>query len=63
MERILIVDDDLSLCHFLTKALSQEGYQLILCHNGREALDIVQEQEIDLILLDNNMLWMWWLSD
>jgi two-component system response regulator AtoC len=55
MERILIVDDDLSLCHFLTKALSQKGYPVILCHNGREALDVVYKQEIDLILLDNRL--------
>ena len=48
MERILIVDDDLSLCHFLTKALSQKGYQVIPCHSGREALDVVHKQEIDL---------------
>jgi two-component system response regulator AtoC len=55
MERILIVDDDLSLCHFLTKALSQKGYPVILCHSGREALDVVYKQEIDLILLDNKL--------
>jgi len=55
MERILIVDDDLSLCHFLTKALSQKGYQVIPCHSGREALDVVRGQETDLILLDNKL--------
>jgi len=55
MERILIVDDDLSLCHFLTKALSQKGYQVIPCHNGREALDVIRGREADLILLDNKL--------
>ena len=55
MERILIVDDDLSLCHFLAKALSQKGYQVILCHSGREALEVVYKQEPDLILLDNKL--------
>ncbi|MFB3885231.1 MAG: sigma-54-dependent transcriptional regulator [Thermodesulfobacteriota bacterium] len=55
MERILIVDDDLSLCHFLTKALSQKGYSVALCHNGRDALNAVYKQEIDLILLDNKL--------
>jgi len=55
MERILIVDDDITLCHFLTKALSQMGYQVILCHSGGEALDVVRKQEIDLILLDNKL--------
>jgi nitrogen regulation protein NR(I) len=55
MESILIVDDDITLCHFLTKALSQMGYQVILCHSGRDALDVVRKQEIDLILLDNKL--------
>ena len=55
MERILIVDDDLTLCHFIMKALSQKGYQVITCHNGREALDVVRGQETDLILLDNKL--------
>jgi two-component system response regulator AtoC len=55
MERILIVDDDLSLCHFLTKALSQKGYQVIPCHSGTEALDVIHGRETDLILLDNKL--------
>jgi nitrogen regulation protein NR(I) len=55
MERILIVDDDLSLCHFLTKALSQKGYQVIPCHSGKEALDVIRGRETDLILLDNKL--------
>ena len=55
MERILIVDDDLSICHFLMKALSQNGYQVIPCHSGKEALDVLREQEIDLVLLDNKL--------
>jgi two-component system, NtrC family, response regulator AtoC len=55
MERILIVDDDLSLCHFLTKALSHKGYEVVACHRGREALDVVRGREADLILLDNKL--------
>ncbi len=55
MERILIVDDDLSLSHFLTKALSQKGYQVTPCHSGREALDVVRKGETDLVLLDNKL--------
>lgn len=55
METIVVVDDDLSLCHFLTKPLSQKGYQVIVCHNGKQALEIINEQEVDLILLDNKL--------
>jgi len=55
MERIVVVDDDLSLCHFLTKPLSQEGYEVITCHNGNQALETINEREADLILLDNKL--------
>ena len=55
METIVVVDDDLSLCHFLTKPLSQKGYQVIACHNGKQALEIINEQGADLILLDNKL--------
>ncbi len=55
METIIVVDDDLSLCHFLTKPLSQKGYQVIACHNGKQALEIINEREADLVLLDNKL--------
>ena len=55
MDRILIVDDDLSLCHFLTRALSKKDYQVITCNSAREAVNIVAKRETDLILLDNKL--------
>ncbi|HWU37015.1 MAG TPA: sigma-54 dependent transcriptional regulator [Candidatus Acidoferrum sp.] len=55
MEKILVVDDDLSLCHFLTKALAQRGYQTLACHTGGEALGAIRGQEMDLVLLDNKL--------
>jgi nitrogen regulation protein NR(I) len=55
METVLVVDDDMALCHFLTKALCQKGYQAIPCHNGKEALQALRQQAIDLILLDNRL--------
>jgi nitrogen regulation protein NR(I) len=55
MERILIVDDDQSLCHFLTKTLSQKGYEVFACHSGGEALEAIRSREPDLILLDNKL--------
>lgn len=55
MGRIVITDDDLSLCHFLKRTLSQKGYQVTTCHTGREAIGLVNEQETDLVLLDNKL--------
>ena len=54
MEKIVIVDDDLSLCHFLKRTLVLKGYQVYTYNNGREALEGVRE-DCDLVLLDNRM--------
>ena len=54
MEKIVIVDDDLSLCHFLKRTLLLKGYQVYTYNNGREALESVRE-DCDLVLLDNRM--------
>jgi len=54
MEKVAIVDDDLSLCHFLRRTLILKGYEVFTFHNGREALAGIQD-DCDLILLDNRM--------
>jgi nitrogen regulation protein NR(I) len=54
MEKIVIVDDDLSLCHFLKRTLLLKGYEVFTYHNGREALENLRE-DCDLVLLDNRM--------
>ena len=55
MEQILIVEDDLSLCHFLSKALSPQGYKITACHSAGEALSVLSAAAVDLILLDNKL--------
>jgi two-component system, NtrC family, response regulator AtoC len=55
METIHIVDDDVSLCHFLAKVISEKGVHVVTSHSGREALDLLEKKEPDLILLDNKL--------
>ena len=53
--RILVVDDDPGIRGFLTGALEDEGYQVHVATNGREALaalDSLEEWAPDAILLD-----------
>lgn len=54
MEKVVIVDDDLSLCHFLKRTLILKGYQVFTYQSGREALDGIKE-DCGLVLLDNRM--------
>jgi len=53
-ETILLVDDEEMIWDVISDMLSALGYKIILAENGREAVDIYQNNpgEIDLILLD-----------
>ena len=50
--RILVVDDQLINVQLLKRKLEREGMQVIAAYSGREALDAVESEHPDLILLD-----------
>ena len=50
--RILIVDDEPDILKFLTKLLSSQGYLVVTATNGLEALEKVEEEKPDAIILD-----------
>jgi two-component system NtrC family response regulator len=54
-ERILIVEDEELMRELLTKILADENYRLYQASNGEEALKLLQEQPIDLVLTDLRM--------
>ncbi|MCO7226902.1 two-component system response regulator [Pleionea sp. CnH1-48] len=49
---ILIVDDQVENLKVMEQVLSTEGYRIVFAKNGKDALDIAQKQQPDLILLD-----------
>ncbi|MCL1896848.1 MAG: response regulator transcription factor [Clostridiales bacterium] len=51
-DRILIVDDESSICHFLSTVLGANGYDAIVAHTGSEAYSIIMSQALDLVVLD-----------
>jgi DNA-binding NtrC family response regulator len=55
MYSVLIVDDDAALRLILSDFLSQEDYKILLAKDGREALDLLKRQQVDILLLDINM--------
>lgn len=55
MEKILIVDDDEGLVHFLCRFFARKEYEVSSCNNGMTALELVKAQPFDLILLDYKM--------
>jgi two-component system response regulator AtoC len=55
LETILVVDDDVNLCRILTDELSDVGYKTHFLTGGKEALDYLKDNKVDLVLLDLNM--------
>ncbi|MBD7915909.1 response regulator transcription factor [Clostridium sp. Sa3CUN1] len=51
-ERILIVDDEKEIRDLIDIYLKGEGYETLKVENGEEALNILEENDIDLIILD-----------
>ena len=52
MGKILICDDDREIAAAISIYLNNEGYQTYLAYNGAEALAVLEEHEIQLILMD-----------
>ena len=51
-KKILIVDDDLDLCHILQTVFKHLDYDSVVAVNGKEAVDLATSQLPDLILMD-----------
>ncbi len=55
METILIVDDEKNYPLILSAILEEEGFETFTANSGREALDILSNTDIDLVLTDMKM--------
>ncbi len=53
--RILIVDDDRNSRESLGRALKRDGYEILSAENGKVALEMAREHEVDLVLTDLKM--------
>lgn len=52
MFRILVVEDNKSLRMLMKTRLEQAGYQVLQAQNGQEALGILEDQQVDLMISD-----------
>ncbi|MBQ4382759.1 MAG: response regulator transcription factor [Oscillospiraceae bacterium] len=50
--KILICDDDRDIVSALKIYLSAEGYDILIAHDGAEAVDTVRNEDVQLVLLD-----------
>ena len=49
---ILVVDDELSMREFLDVLLSKEGYKVSVAKNGKQAVNLIEKNNYDLVLTD-----------
>jgi two-component system cell cycle response regulator len=54
-ERVLILDDEAAILDVLSDHLVDEGYECVVSMSPREALDIIQKEDLSLLLTDLKM--------
>lgn len=53
--RILVVDDEEDVRETLSEMIKELGYQVVVAENGKEALDRIKTEKVDLIITDLSM--------
>jgi DNA-binding NtrC family response regulator len=52
---ILIVDDEQMMRDLLTKILARDGYQLLTAEDGEQALEVLKQRKVDIVITDIKM--------
>ncbi|TWH65008.1 DNA-binding response OmpR family regulator [Azomonas agilis] len=52
MSKLLLIDDDQELCELLASWLTQEGFELDVCHEAQSARGALAEQQPEVVILD-----------
>ena len=51
-EKVLVVEDEKSISHFISAVLNTNGYEAMQARSGEEALSMISSHCPDLIILD-----------
>lgn len=52
MKKVLVVDDEKAIVQMLSINLKSFGYKVLSAYNGYEALELLQYEKVDVVLLD-----------
>mgnify|MGYP001578403797 FL=1 len=55
MTKILVVDDEVKICELLRRFFGKKDYTVITSNNGMDAIEKVQNESPDIMLLDIRM--------
>lgn len=50
--KLLLVEDEEKVAHFISKGLEEEGYTMDVAYDGKKGLNLLKEFTYDLVLLD-----------
>ena len=53
--KILVIDDEDSMCNFMEIMLAKEGYEVDSAATGKQGVSLLKEQNYDLVIADLNM--------
>jgi two-component system KDP operon response regulator KdpE len=51
-EKILVIEDEENIAHFISTVLNNNGYESVQAHTGNEALSMISSHCPDLVILD-----------
>jgi len=52
MRKVLIADDEKEIVSFLERGIKREGFDVSIAYNGRQAIEVIEKNEPDIIILD-----------
>ena len=52
MAKIVVADDDAAVRSFVARALEMRGHDVLAAENGEDALGLLDEREVDLLITD-----------
>lgn len=52
MSRILVCDDDREIVEAISTFLEQENYTILKAYDGRQAIDMMKKEDVDLLIID-----------
>jgi two-component system, OmpR family, phosphate regulon sensor histidine kinase PhoR len=55
MKTVIVVDDERVIREGLRRLLSAQGYRALTAENGREAMDVIASEAVDVVLCDLKM--------
>lgn len=53
--KILVVDDEISICEIIASFLNKNGYTVLLAQSAEKAVELIKEHQVELVLSDIKM--------